>query len=262
MKPKFDSTVAKYEYVWSDVLEAARRHAAAEGHLARAGRAGEAGRRKMTADPAQGVGFGKPAIMPRAVLMGGRLALHSHALIEHCPPDADLVVELGAGWGANLFDLWLSGGPRAPYIAMEPTLAGRSAAEVLAALEPQLDLSTHAFDFHAPDYSSLKASRALVFSSHAIEQIAELKREAITGLFDIAPRLTCAHFEPVGWQTAAGSDVEAAHGYAERAGYNRNLWPLLKDLEAEGEITIKLMVPDIFSHKKVNASTLIVWSRG
>jgi hypothetical protein len=216
----------------------------------------------MTAEPAVGVGFGELVTLPRAVLMGGRMALHSHVLMEHCPPGADLVMELGSGWGLNLFDLWLSGGPRVPYVANEPTLAGRTAAETLAALEPALDFRIRAFDFHAPDYFGLKAGRALVFSSHAIEQIGELKRDAITGLFDIAPSLTCVHFEPVGWQTGAVSEAGATRARAEEADYNRNLWPLLQGLEAEGEISIRLMVPDIFSHKKVNASTLIVWTRG
>lgn len=260
-RPQYESSVAKYEEVWSGVLEAARRHAAAEGQLSRAVRLIEAERRSTSADPAAGIAFGQPVTLPAAVLMGGRLALKSHTLIEHSLPGADLIVELGSGWGLNLFDIYLSGGPRAHYVAMEPTLAGRTASEVLAALEPDLEFHALPFDFRKPDYSGLKARRALVFSSHAIEQVPELSREAITGLFDVAPDLTCVHFEPVGWQTGAISDPHAARAYAERADYNRNLWPLLQTLEAEGRIVIDRMVPDIFSHKAGNASTLIVWRR-
>jgi hypothetical protein len=259
---EFESTVAKYEAVWAPVLAAARRHAQAEGQLSRALRLTEAEWRQMSVEPKEGAAFGKPVILPRTVLMAGRQALHSRLLIEHCPKDPDLIVELGSGWSVNLLDLYLSGGPRTAYVALEPTLAGRTAAEVLAALEPGLDFHARPFDFHHPDYTGLRGQRALVFTAHSIEQIPELSRAAITGLFDIAPTLTCVHFEPIGWQTGIRSERGATRKYAELADYNRNLWPLLQSLEAEGEITIRRMVPDFFGQKRKNTTTMVVWTRG
>src|SRR3954469_22914481 len=39
--------------------------------------------------------------------------------------DADAIVEMGSGFGYNLFNIWLRGGPRVPHHAFEYTEAGR-----------------------------------------------------------------------------------------------------------------------------------------
>jgi hypothetical protein len=160
----------------------------------------------------------------------------------------------------NLLNLHLWGGPHVPYRALEPTESGRGCTEILAALDPGLDLTTAPFDFEQPRYDSLGPvdGHVLVFTVHSIEQVTELPREAITGLFDLGASLTCVHFEPVGWQIVDEPD-RAAHEYAVRQRYNRNLWPLLQELEAARELNVETVVPDLFGDKYKNPGTLIVW---
>jgi hypothetical protein len=200
--------------------------------------------------------------LPRAAMTGARRDLIQRMLLDACEPDTRLVVELGAGGGINLLNLWLWGGPLVPYYALEPAEAGRETAAMLAALEPKLDLTTLPYDYEHPRYDELpRVGHALVFTVHSVEQVTELPREAITGLFELGDRVTGLHFEPVGWQIVDHPD-EAAYEYAQRQLYNRNLWPLLKELEAAGELRIDTVTPDLFGDKSKNPGTLIVWSRG
>jgi hypothetical protein len=196
-------------------------------------------------------------------MTGARRDLIQRMLLDACEPDTRLVVELGAGGGINLLNLWLWGGPLVPYYALEPAETGRETAAMLAALEPKLDLTTLPYDYEHPRYDELPrvGGHALVFTVHSVEQVTELPREAITGLFELGARVTGLHFEPVGWQVVDEPD-EAASEYAQRQLYNRNLWPLLKELEAAGELAIEAVQPDLFGDKSKNPGTLIVWSRG
>ena len=171
-----------------------------------------------------------------------------------------MVVELGCGWGHNLLNLYLAGGPRVPYYALEPSPAGRECVELLARLEPQLDLRALPFDFQEARYDlPTDNEHVLVFTVHSIEQVPALPREAITGLFGLGRAVTVVHLEPVGWQI--GDSTKLSHRYALRKNYNRNLWALLKDLEEAGEIAITRVVADLIGHKRYIASTLVVWQR-
>lgn len=255
---------AAYERVWAEVADAAERHAAREGSLARALRLTEAEWIGASLEAADGTAYGKRVVLPKAALHGARRALHSHVL-STALPEADLVVELGSGWGNNLLDLHLAGGPRARFFALEPTRFGRAAVERLAALDPSLDLTTLYFDYERPDYRALPSGRRLlVFTSHSIEQISQLPEAVITGLFSLAEEIVGVHFEPVGWQIRPDTGIEAGarRDYSLANGYNENLWPLLNELAVAGELTIETVVPDIVHHKVWNASSLIVWRRG
>jgi hypothetical protein len=246
-----------YENVWAAVLEIVDRHARTERSLSRAMRLTEAEWLGSGLEPADGTAYGRAVRMPSAALHGARRALRSRVLAT-AMPDATAVVELGSGWGNNLIDLYLAGGPRVPYFALEPTSSGRAAAERLAALEPALDLTACAFDLTAPDYGSLPRGRVLVFTSHAIEQVRKLPDEAITGLLDLGEVL-CVHFEPIGWQIREGAEVGATREYSQANDYNENLWPLLEGLAQRGEIVIETVEPDIVHHKTWNASSLVIW---
>lgn len=212
----------------------------------------------------RGAAFGKPVELPPPAMHLARHAFRIETLFNACEPDTRLIAELGAGWGYNLFGLFLAGGPlSAAYRALEPTSAGRACVETLAALEPALDVLAAPFDYRRPDYGALPpgSGHALVCTMHSIEQIPVLSEEVITGLFGLAERVTGVHFEPIGWQMGAQSEVGATEDYARARGYNENLWPLLKDLERRGEITVTTAQPDIIGHKRRNVDSLVIWTR-
>jgi hypothetical protein len=254
-------TIDRYEGKWGSVRDfAARIVESGERDLSRAVRQVEAEERELSLEPQAGMALGERVMLPRAAMTGARRDLIQRILLDACTAETAMVVELGSGGGMNLLNLHLWGGPRVPYHALEPTESGRACTEVLAALDPGLDLTTAPFDFEQPPYDALPRADAhvLVFTVHSIEQVTELPREAITGLFGVGASVTGVHFEPVGWQVVDEPD-QASLEYAERQRYNRNLWPLLRELEAGGELTIDTVVPDLFGDKYKNPGTLIVW---
>jgi hypothetical protein len=254
-------TIDRYEGKWGSVRDfAAGVVESGERDLSRAVRRVEAEERGLSLEPLAGMALGARVTLPRAAMTGARRDLIQRILLDACEPETSMVVELGSGGGMNLLNLHLWGGPRVPYYALEPTESGRACAETLAALDPALDLTTAPFDFEQPRYDVLPAGGAhvLVFTVHAVEQVTELPREAITGLFDLGARVTGVHFEPVGWQILDEPD-QASQEYALRQRYNRNLWALLQELERRGDLTVETVVPDLFGDKYKNPGTLIVW---
>jgi hypothetical protein len=257
------STIGRYEEKWAEVRDfAAAVIDSGERDLSRAVRLVDAQERALSLEPLDGMALGERVTLPRAAMTGARRDLIQRILLDACTPETDLVVELGSGGGINLLNLWLWGGPRASYYALEPAASGRETTELLAALEPDIELSTAAYDYERPSYAVVPTgnNHAVVFTIHSIEQVTELPREAITGLFDLGVKVTGVHFEPVGWQVLDEPDA-ASHEYALRQRYNRNLWALLQELAAEGALTVDTVVPDLFGDKYKNPGTLIVWRR-
>jgi hypothetical protein len=254
-------TIDRYEGKWESVREfAAGVVESGERDLSRAVRLVEAQERELSLEPQAGMALGERVTLPRAAMTGARRDLIQRILLDACTAETAIVIELGSGGGLNLLNLHLWGGPRVPYHALEPTASGRACTEILAALDPALELTTAPFDFEQPGYDVLPRADAhvLVFTVHSIEQVTELPREAIAGLLELGPFVTGVHFEPVGWQVVDEPDP-TSRDYALRQRYNRNLWPLLRELEAGGELTIETVVPDLFGDKYKNPGTLIVW---
>ncbi|MCF6292728.1 MAG: hypothetical protein L3J04_04965, partial [Robiginitomaculum sp.] len=192
--------------------------------------------------------------------------LQMQAALKVCREDTDLVVELGSGWGLNVLDIYLSGGPsNAKYRGMELSRSGRECATRLAALEPASDFEALAFNYTQPDYPQLPTSNGhtLVFTSHSIEQIRNLPFSVILGFLDRGTPVTGVHFEPIGWQvretTGETCTAGATRENSARAGYNENFWSMLQDLKERGRIVIRRAEADYFGHKTKNVSTFIVW---
>jgi hypothetical protein len=260
----------RYDTAWGHVLTVAKaRIDAGENSLSRVLRQVEAEWRSTSGlKPVGGAALGNAIEMPMAALIGARQALWRQVLIDACRPDTSLIVEIGSGWGQNLLDLYLGGGPRrATYFALEPSQSGRTCFSLLASLEPALTARSAAYDYSQPCYEDVPRghAHALIFTSHSIEPEPELNREVLTELFPLASELTVVHFEPVGWQIRAERGLEAARvgatkEYSEAKKYNRNLWELLVDLEKLGRIDLLTADPDIFCHKRFNVSSLIIWA--
>jgi hypothetical protein len=207
---------------------------------------------------------GAPARMPLSAAVAAQQALIVETVVGHCRPDTGLVVELGSGWGRNLGRIWLEGGPSdAEYVGAEYTAAGRAAAERVGDLIDGLDLRTLPFDYHSPDLSAARRDdgHALVFSAHSVEQIPQLPEAVIEEIVALAPRVTCVHLEPVGWQLDSGRQGSSA-GYADEHDYNRNLVSVLRAAEADGRIAIQTALPDVVGVNPRNSTSVIVWSAG
>jgi len=198
---------------------------------------------------------------------------------EACGDDTRRIVELGSGWGGNLFHLRSgSAPPAAEFHAMEFTETGREVTRMLAHLDPEMKLSIHPFDYHHPDFSPLAASLpTVVFSNHSIEQITELGRGFLDSLLAVPGLQRVVHIEPVGWQLDDGGGSGALGGLlsrflpptiswradfrrrARQKAYNIDLLPQLRALEREQLIAIERILPDHIGANPLNPGTIIVW---
>jgi len=190
-------------------------------------------------------------------------------VIEHSQ-GCDAIIELGSGWGFNLFNIWLRGGPKSvPYHAFEYTEAGqRTASAVRGAVTAGPAIQIHPFDYRNPDMAlaTNRYNRVLVYTSHSIEQVNQLPQSLFDRLMDIAQDVKVLHFEPVGWQfrdeLGQARDMDfGQRAYCERRKYNENLWAMLRALESKGRIAIRSAEADMMGVKVYNSTSLIVWDK-
>jgi hypothetical protein len=279
----------QYEDHWSVVLDSAREVVAAEPkNLARAVNlclATFAARpRKLRRIRGRGVTAllaGRPLpprLSPRCVDMITRIAI-TDLVAGCCRDDTRRIIELGSGWGANLFYLWLGGAPRAAdYVALEYTETGRQATQLLASLEPGLSMTVRPFDYHRPDLSEFRSGdRTVVFTSFSIEQITHLNDALFEELLAIPGLDRVVHVEPVSWQlldqTAIGPLIGGlSHVVPPRlsleldvrrrsrsTGYNTDLIGRLRRLEGAGRIRIERIEKNYVGPNPLNPGTAIVW---
>src|SRR5208282_1710222 len=134
---------------------------------------------------------GRALQLPRPFALHGGLGLICERLIA-LAEGAEAIIELGSGWGFNLFHLWLSGGPRvARYFALEYTEAGRQCTERLASVQRNLAITAVPFDYYAVDLDQLGrfSGRVFVFSCFSIDQIPQLPSAIYLALRKLADRI-------------------------------------------------------------------------
>ncbi|OAN50832.1 hypothetical protein A6A04_17175 [Paramagnetospirillum marisnigri] len=148
----------------------------------------------------------------------------------------DCIVELGSGYGRQLFEIWLQGGPSdARYLGAEPSAAGRDLQRRLAEREPGLTLSGHAFTFTDPDLSFVgEAKDSLVFTCWAAYAVPSVHPDFFKRLAALPGAVTCVFIEPIGYQVPGSkAHVEASDG-AARHGFNSNFYGLFQQAMADG----------------------------
>lgn len=195
--------------------------------------------------------------------------LVSNEVLRVVREDADTIVELGSGWSANLFNLWLRGAPKAArYFGGEFAAGGREAAEVMAGFEPRMRYTAAPFDWSRPDFSFVPADAAhvTVYSCYSIEQIPQLGTDAVTTLLErtaAAQSVYGVFIEPVGWQWPEHADpvrLEPTRRYAEEKNYNLNLRQVVESLAADRRIEVLGVAVDVFGYE-LNPATVIHWRR-
>lgn len=207
---------------------------------------------------------GTELTVPKAVARGAHRALVVDSVLGACRSETDLVVELGAGWGRNLFLVWLnSGPPAARYVAAEVTASGRQAAALLAGQCDGPDLAAVPFDFDRPSaVSEPTAQHAVVFTCHGIGQVPTLDPAVFEVMRGLGRTVAGVHVEPVGWQLAPSSELsDRSRRYAERNDYNRNFIEVLTAEEARGRITVERALPNCVGENPEHSSSLVVWRK-
>lgn len=223
-------------------------------------------------DPKTALPSGVPA-MREAAFNGGALQMsaYTYASLSNFLADFvtesgpfDAVIELGCGFGQNLFRLYYAGLPKQlRYFGGELAGSGVALGRTLAALRPEIPVEFFPFDHLAPDLSMLpKLSRPLVFTCHSLEQVEEVPQSFFAAVARCAERVTCIHLEPFGFQVRPIGPIAQAHRkFFEGLGWNMNLYAAATQAEQGGVIKRTVVIPDIFlSSDAVNATSLMVWT--
>lgn len=197
--------------------------------------------------------------------------IRQQILLSNLPEDCDAIIELGSGYGINLFSLWLNGAPRdATYWGCEYTSGGRAAAEFLAGYAPGMNFQSMAFDFWADAYPAIAGARnVFVFTSYSIEQVTEVQPWMLDNILAIPGLKRVVHIEPVGWQDRRSGAVltkedpysAAARLSATSLNYNLNLISALESYAEAGKIILdrKASHLDFLAHRQTLPGSVIVW---
>jgi hypothetical protein len=190
-------------------------------------------------------------------------------------PNARRIVELGSGWGKNLFNLFKFGAPLdAEYWGFELTATGRRLMEkVGAACAPTMRMSSSPFDYYNADFSLLAGDiNTCIFTHHSIEQIPEIPESLIERILAIPGFRMCLHMEPIGFQFKSDKwladpgngtlmdKIDADNRrFAEKRNQNSNLYPVLRRLEGQSKLKIFSVKKYFTSHLLANATSVISW---
>jgi len=177
----------------------------------------------------------------------------------------DCVVELGCGFGRNLFEIVYRFGPKGiPYFGGEIAQSGIKGGELLASLQSEFDIRFFFFDFNKPDLSLLKScKRVFVFTCHAIESVHLISMDLISTIAHSAERVVCVHLEPFGFQANPdlGKYTILQKEWFDSKNWNVNLWTTVKEASKLGIIDIEFAAQEIICNKDPgNPTSLLVWT--
>jgi hypothetical protein len=183
---------------------------------------------------------------------------------------AEAIIELGAGWGVNLANVWADARVYEhrrlvdiPYWGFEPVSAGRQCMEELANHTRGFDIRPRHYDFNEAEYwldaaQVFPYKRVLVVTCHAIEQVPQIREDVFTSLLDRFEHVRGMHFEPVGWQYPGGLDSQRE--YALENGYNLNFAGVLEGLWPE-RLNGARTSWNISSVNPANPTALVEWEK-
>jgi hypothetical protein len=212
------------------------------------------------------------------------------AIMDEITDETDLVVELGCGWGRNLFalrNLLAHTRPNLKFAGGELSETGLQAARAISELDSDnSNISFHAFDYLAPSLEFAAGfKKVLFFTCHSIEQVEFVAEDLIQKMAGVAPGVDCIHCEPVGWQMNGDIERELEAGGAlnnnasmkvpifgpvndhfsaaipVKMGWNRNLVSVVQRVAESGAIRVNWFDRSCGGETFYNPSTLISWSK-
>lgn len=177
----------------------------------------------------------------------------------------DCVVELGAGYGQTLLEIFYNGGPRKiRYIGTELTDSGCQAMRKLFSMVPDVQWEVHQVDLLEPDFSFLAPyRRVLFFTVYAIQQVTEIPMKLLEDMATSAEYVKAVHLEPFGFQLEPNlgpMTAQYAKNITER-GWNINLGPLLVKAHDAGTIKCSHLLSETMGGGD-NPLSLAVWEAG
>lgn len=174
----------------------------------------------------------------------------------------DAVIELGCGYGQNLFGLYYTGGPKkAHYYGGEYTNSGVTMGKTLAALDKNLKFDFFHFDHLHPDLSFLpRFKNVFIFTLHSLEQINVMTPDFFKILSQAGENVVGLHLEPFGFQFDVASEIDVHQKITntERQ-WNINFLETIKKAQELEYITIDYLKKNMFPQFDPGNPTSVAW---
>lgn len=213
------------------------------------------------------------SLFSHRVFMGKSMILPKHAgfnyvnllidLIDATGP-YDAIIELGCGYGRNLFEIFYGGGPReAKYIGGEFTKSGVEIAQKLAKKAPKMKTEFFHFNHLEPKLPFKKPfKRAFVFTCHSIEQVMQINENWFDEVVKAGEFVRGAHLEPFGFQFKHCGELSQKHqDFMIQNSWNINFAEVFRSAVERKIIKDEQMFLEVSLSSDVNVGSLAFWKK-
>ena len=176
----------------------------------------------------------------------------------------DAIIELGCGYGRNLFEIFYGGGPReAKYIGGEFTKSGIEIAQKLAKKAPKMKTEFFHFNHLEPKLPFKKPfKRAFVFTCHSIEQVMQINENWFDEVVKAGEFVRGAHLEPFGFQLKNSGPLSDMHkDFMIQNSWNINFADVLRQALERKIIKDEQIFLEMGVTPNVNVGSLAFWSK-
>ena len=176
----------------------------------------------------------------------------------------DAIIELGCGYGGNLFKIFYGGGPReAKYIGGEFTKSGVEIAQKLAKKAPKMKTEFFHFNHLEPKLPFKKPfKRAFVFTCHSIEQVMQINENWFDEVVKAGEFVRGAHLEPFGFQLKNSGPLSDMHKDSMiQNSWNINFAEVLRQAVERKIIKDEQIFLEMGVTPNVNVGSLAFWSK-
>lgn len=176
----------------------------------------------------------------------------------------DAIIELGCGYGRNLFEIFYGGGPReAKYIGGEFTKSGVEIAQKLAKKAPKMKTEFFHFNHLEPKLPFKKPfKRAFVFTCHSIEQVMQINENWFDEVVKAGEFVRGAHLEPFGFQLKNSGPLSDMHkDFMIQNSWNINFAEVLRQALERKIIKDEQIFLEMGVTPDVNVGSLAFWNK-
>ena len=176
----------------------------------------------------------------------------------------DAIIELGCGYGGNLFKIFYGGGPReAKYIGGEFTKSGVEIAQKLAKKAPKMKTEFFHFNHLEPKLPFKKPfKRAFVFTCHSIEQVMQINENWFDEVVKAGEFVRGAHLEPFGFQLKNSGPLSDMHkDFMIQNSWNINFVEVLRQAVERKIVKDEQIFLEMGVTPDINVGSLAFWSK-
>ncbi|MCI6298374.1 MAG: class I SAM-dependent methyltransferase [Campylobacter sp.] len=176
----------------------------------------------------------------------------------------DAIIELGCGYGGNLFEIFYGGGPReAKYIGGEFTKSGIEIAQKLAKKAPKMKTEFFHFNHLEPKLPFKKPfKRAFVFTCHSIEQVMQINENWFDEVVKAGEFVRGAHLEPFGFQLKNSGPLSDMHkDFMIQNSWNINFAEVLRQAVERKIVKDEQIFLEMGVTPDINVGSLAFWSK-